>query len=162
MADYVIEHWTSARSVLGNTQDNAITISVDNRAATRQAIIHALSGRGYKLIERSECHAKPPTGAAKESHWDYRDIVLHHTGRSYSCGALSIDEMRRMQTEDMSRSPPFDDAGYHYAILCQGEIYEGRDIRFIGEHVAGDNHWEDRNCASCRPCPSRRGLSGGI
>ncbi|WP_250503551.1 MULTISPECIES: peptidoglycan recognition family protein [unclassified Caballeronia] len=137
--DYKIEHWTSSRSALGSSKDDAIAISVNNRAATRQAIINALSRKGYKLIERSEWHAKPPRKVLKDSYWDYQDIVLHHAGRSYSCGAPSIEEMQRVQAEDMSRSPPFDDAGYHYAISCQGEIYEGRDIRFTGEHVAGDN-----------------------
>jgi hypothetical protein len=138
-SDYTIEHWTSSRTVKGNTRDNAVTIRVNNRAATRQAIIHALARQGYRLIERSEWHAKPPRGVLKESHWDYHDIVLHHAGRSYSCGAPSIEEMQRVQTEDMGRTPPFDDAGYHYAVSCQGEIYEARDIRFVGEHVAGSN-----------------------
>jgi hypothetical protein len=137
--DYKIEHWTSSRSAPGSSKDDAIVVSVNNRAATRQAIISALSRKGYKLIERSEWHAKPPRKVLKESYWDYKDIVLHHAGRSYSCGAPSIEEMQRVQAEDMGRSPPFDDAGYHYAISCQGEIYEGRDIRFTGEHVAGDN-----------------------
>ncbi|SAL29776.1 N-acetylmuramoyl-L-alanine amidase [Caballeronia cordobensis] len=140
--DYKIEHWTSNCSAAGSTKDEAIFISVNNRAATRKAIINALSRKGYRLIERSEWHAKPPRGALMESHWDYRDIVLHHAGRSYSCGAPSIEEMQRVQAEDMDRNPPFEDAGYHYAISCHGEIYEGRDIRFTGEHVAGDNTGE--------------------
>ncbi|WNC94350.1 peptidoglycan recognition family protein [Paraburkholderia sp. FT54] len=75
----------------------------------------------------------------RESHWDYRDIVIHHAGRSYSCGAPSIQEIRRAQREDMSRAEPFDDIGYHYAVSCQGEIYEGRDIRYIGEHISVGN-----------------------
>jgi hypothetical protein len=138
-ADYDIEHWTSTRSALGGSKNNAISISVDNQAATRHVIINALRKQGYQLIERSDWHAKPPSGNLRESHWDYQDIVLHHAGRSYSCGAPSIEEIQRVQAEDMVRSPPFDDTGYHYAISCQGEIYEGRDIRFTGEHVAGDN-----------------------
>lgn len=32
-----------------------------------------------------------------------------------------------------------DDIGYHYAIDCFGNIYEGRDIRFKGEHVREHN-----------------------
>ncbi|WP_087087025.1 peptidoglycan recognition protein family protein [Caballeronia catudaia] len=137
--DYKIEHWTSSCSAVGSRKDDAITISVNNRAAIRKAIINALSREGYKLIERSDWHAKPPRGTLRESQWDYSDIVLHHAGRSYSCGAPSIDEMQRLQAEDMGRSPPFDDAGYHYAVSCQGEIYEARDIRFIGEHIDKGN-----------------------
>ncbi|SAL43266.1 N-acetylmuramoyl-L-alanine amidase [Caballeronia arvi] len=137
--NYNIEHWTSACTTFGSTKDDVIPVSVNNRAATRRAIIDELARQGCPLIERSTWHAKPPRGAMRQSHWDYHDIVLHHAGRSYSCGASSIEEMRRMQEEDMGRSAPFDDAGYHYAISCQGEIYEARDIRYIGEHVAGDN-----------------------
>lgn len=139
MADYTIEHWTIAQTKADGSKKDAVAIRVDDRAATRQAIITQLKGRGYTLIERSSWHAQPPRPGMRSSHWDYRDIVIHHAGRSYSCGALSIEEMKRVQAEDMGRSPPFNDAGYHYAISCQGEIYEARDIRFIGEHVAGDN-----------------------
>ncbi|WP_250450038.1 hypothetical protein [Caballeronia sp. ATUFL_M2_KS44] len=138
-SDYNISHWTKTRTSSDSSRTTAISIAVNNQGATRQAIIKALARSGYSLIERSAWHAKPPRGALRESHWDYHDIVLHHAGRSYSCGAPSIQEMQRVQAEDMGRSPPFDDAGYHYAISCQGEIYEAGDIRFTGEHVAGDN-----------------------
>ncbi|VXC63315.1 N-acetylmuramoyl-L-alanine amidase family 2 [Burkholderia sp. 8Y] len=137
--DYGIRHWTRAHSAAGNTRDTATAISVNNQGATRQAIINALARSGYPLVERSAWHAKPPRGVLRESHWDYHDVVLHHAGRSYSCGSPSIQEMQRLQAEDMGRIPPFNDAGYHYAISCQGEIYEARDVRFTGEHVAGDN-----------------------
>ncbi|KIG02432.1 peptidoglycan recognition protein family protein [Caballeronia concitans] len=138
-SDYNISHWTKTRTSSESSRTSAISIAVNNRGATRQAIITALARSGYSLIERSSWHAIPPRGVLRESHWDYHDIVLHHAGRSYSCGAPSIQEMQRVQAEDMGRSPPFNDAGYHYAISCQGEIYEARDIRFTGEHVAGDN-----------------------
>jgi hypothetical protein len=140
MSDYKIEHWTAGQTVpLDDNDGSSVSISVNNRAATRQAIITALGKNGHKLIERSSWHAQPPRESMRESHWDYRDIVIHHAGRSYSCGASSIAEMQRVQTEDMGRNPAFDDVGYHYAVSCQGDIYEGRDIRFIGEHVASDN-----------------------
>lgn len=139
MADYTIEHWTNAQTTADGNKKDAVAIRVDDRAATRQAIITQLRRKGYPLIERSSWHAQPPHPGMRPSHWDYQDIVIHHAGRSYSCGAPSIAEMQRVQAEDMGRSPPFNDAGYHYAVSCQGEIYEARDIRFIGEHVAGNN-----------------------
>jgi len=140
MADYSRgNYWSSSITEKNDSKQNAISISVDDRAATRQAIINALARKGYWLVERSAWHAKPPRGVMRESRWDYQDIVIHHAGRSYSCGAPSIEGMRRVQAEDMDRNPPFDDAGYHYAVSCQGEIYEARDIRFVGEHVAGSN-----------------------
>ncbi|WP_414444142.1 peptidoglycan recognition family protein [Burkholderia sp. 22PA0106] len=138
-ADYNIEHWTSAPIVLEGGKNNAISIPVNDRAATRQAIITTLARKGHKLIERSSWHAEAPRAAMRESHWDYQDIVIHHAGRSYSCGAPSMTEIQRAQRDDMRRSIPFDDIGYHYAISCQGVIYEGRDIRYVGEHVSGGN-----------------------
>ena len=139
MSDYRIEHWITGRTVLEKDTNSPMVVTVNNQAATRQAIITALSKQGYTLIERSSWHAKPSQGEMRDSHWDYQHIVIHHAGRSYSCGTPSIDQIRRVQTEDMDRSPAFSDAGYHYAISCQGEIYEARDIRFIGEHVSGGN-----------------------
>jgi hypothetical protein len=139
VADYTIDRWTTAHTTADGSKNDAIAIRVDDRAGTRQAIITQLKQKGYTLIERSNWHAQPPRPGLRQSHWDYQDIVIHHAGRSYSCGAPSIEEMQRVQKEDMSRSPPFNDAGYHYAVSCEGEIYEARDIRFTGEHVAGDN-----------------------
>jgi len=140
MADYGNSiYWISASIKKDGGKHNAVAIPVDDRAATRHALINALARKGYELIERSAWHAKSPRGAMRESHWDYHDIVLHHAGRSYSCGAPSIEEIHRVQAEDMGRSRSFDDVGYHYAVSFQCEIYEARDIRFIGEHVAGSN-----------------------
>lgn len=65
-ADYTIKHWTTATTEVGSTKDDAIEITVNNRAATREAIIFALNKRGYTLVERSEWHAKPPSGAMGE------------------------------------------------------------------------------------------------
>jgi len=59
--------------------------------------------RVYPLIERSSWHAQPPHPGMRPSHWDYQDIVIHHAGRSYSCGAPSIEEIQRVQAEDMGR-----------------------------------------------------------
>jgi len=46
--------------------------------------------------------------------------------------------MHDAQNYDMEKHS-FDDIGYHYAVSCPGELIEGRDIRFKGSHVAGDN-----------------------
>jgi hypothetical protein len=138
-ADYDIEHWTSARSQMGGGKRDAIPIFVNNRAATRQAIITKLKKKGHRLIERSAWHAVPPRDALTEANWDYRDIVLHHAGRSYGCAvgeAHAIEQIQRAQTYDMGK---FSDIAYHYAVSCSGELIEARDIRFTGAHVAGSN-----------------------
>jgi hypothetical protein len=141
MADYKIEHWTSGQTALDGDKGKDISISVNNRAATRQAIITHLKQKGYSLLERSSWGARPPKNALTPSNWDYRDIVIHHAGRSYSCAMNehgAIEQMKEAQSYDMDRHD-FDDIGYHYAVSCPGEVIEARDIRFTGSHVMGNN-----------------------
>ncbi|SEA32684.1 peptidoglycan recognition protein family protein [Paraburkholderia sartisoli] len=141
MADYDIVHWTSAHTSLDSSRNDAVSIFVDDRAATRQAIITRLKARGYRVLERSSWEAKPPTQGMTASNWNYRDIVIHHAGHSYSCAVNaqgSIEQMKKVQDYDMA-TQKFYDVGYHYAVSCPGEIIEARDIRFIGSHVLGDN-----------------------
>lgn len=140
-ADYVIEHWTTAHTIKSGDKQNAVTIAVDDRAATRQAIISRLKQKGFRLRERSSWGARPPKNALTPSHWNYRDIVIHHAGRSYSCAVSepgATEQIRAAQSYDMDRHG-FDDIAYHYAVSCLGEVIEARDIRFTGSHVMGDN-----------------------
>lgn len=67
MADYNVEHWTSGQTTLDGDKGNAISISVNDRAATRQAIIALLKKKGYPLLERSSWAAKPPKHALTPS-----------------------------------------------------------------------------------------------
>ncbi|HEY4801594.1 MAG TPA: N-acetylmuramoyl-L-alanine amidase [Paraburkholderia sp.] len=141
MADYNIEHWTTSHTVKGGDKHSAVSIPVNDRAATRQAIITGLKRKGYSLVERSSWGARPPKNALTPSHWDYHDIVIHHAGRSYSCAVNeqgAIEQMKTAQSYDMD-SHEFDDISYHYAVSCPGELIEARDIRFIGSHVKGNN-----------------------
>jgi hypothetical protein len=59
-------------------------------------------------------------------------IALHHAGRSYSCG---VGSEQMLDTQAKQQGKIFDDFSYHFAIDCAGIIYEGRDIRFKGEHL---------------------------
>jgi len=139
--DYNIEHWTSACTMVGSSKDDAVSIKVDDRSATRQAVITQLKQKGYTLRERSSWGAMPPKNTLTPSHWDYRDIVIHHAGHSYSCAVDehgAIEQMKKVQSYDMGERS-FDDVGYHYAVSCPGEVIEARDIRFTGPHVKGDN-----------------------
>lgn len=141
MADYEIRHWTSSRTMLDGDKLGAIAISVNDRAATRQAIITHLKGKGYALVARSSWKARAPANPLSPTNWDYRDIVVHHAGHSYTCsgtGRSAIDQMKKVQSYDVDVQK-FDDVGYHYAIACTGELIEARDIRFTGSHVKGDN-----------------------
>jgi N-acetylmuramoyl-L-alanine amidase len=144
MTDYTIEHWTSGQTSLEGVTGDAILVPVNNRAATRQAIITRLKQKGYTLLERSSWGAKPPDlSRIQPSHWDFRDVVIHHAGRSYQCAVNqngAIAQMQKAQTYDMQERPDaFADFAYHYAVSCPGELIEGRDIRYTGSHVEGDN-----------------------
>jgi hypothetical protein len=139
--DYNIEHWTSASTMVDSSREDAVSIKVDDRSATRQAVITRMKQKGYTLLERSSWGAMPPKNTLTPSHWDYHDIVIHHAGRSYSCAVSehgAIEQMKRVQSYDMG-GQSFDDVAYHYAVSCPGEVFEARDIRFTGSHVKGNN-----------------------
>ncbi|WP_341312610.1 peptidoglycan recognition family protein [Paraburkholderia sp. IMGN_8] len=139
LADYKIEHWTSTQTVLDGEKQETVSISVNDRAATRQAIINRARQGGMNFVERSDWAAHKNRSARMTNDWDYSKIAIHHAGRSFSCGpaALQLQEIQDMQ---MGKSvAPSDDIGYHYALDCYGNIFEGRDIRFKGENVHNYN-----------------------
>jgi hypothetical protein len=107
-----------------------VPVTVNDRAATREAIIRMVGSLGSQFVERSSWRALKGK-SSMASDWDYTMIALHHAGRSYSCGN-GAEQMRETQKEQLGR---FDDVSYHYGIDCQGVVYEGRDIRLKGENV---------------------------
>lgn len=110
-------------------------VKVDDKAATRQAIIVALRRENIEFKTRSDWKAKE---AAKtpDPDWDYKAIAIHHAGNSYSCTADGADELRKVETTDISS---FGQISYHYAVDCQGVVYEALDIRYRGAHIEGGN-----------------------
>lgn len=114
-----------------------MVVTVNDRAATRQAIIHTLRGKGAQFLERSQWHARSTEDSKQKNDWNFTKIAIHHAGRAYRCGS-GLQQM--FQVQNMHRyEKKFDDIGYHYAIDCMGDIYEGRDIRFKGEHLEHNN-----------------------
>lgn len=108
-----------------------IPISVNDRAATREAIIKKVQSLNATFVERSSWGAvkgKPDM----EMDWDYSMIALHHAGRSHSC-TPGAEQMQEIQKGHLSQK--YDDIGYHYGIDCTGQILEGRDIRLQGSSV---------------------------
>lgn len=108
-----------------------ISITVNDRAATREAIIREVRSFGHRFVERSEWGAHKSTGPLNDD-WDYSMIALHHAGRSYSCGSGT---KQMLATQEAQQAKKFFDIGYHFGIDCSGAIYEGRDIRFKGSNV---------------------------
>lgn len=112
-----------------------IPIKVDHKAATRQAIIVELRRAKREVKTRSEWKAKD---AAKtlNADWDYQGIALHHAGNSFSCEADSDGQIHKIEQIDLKK---FKQVSYHYAIGCDGVIYEALDIRNKGSHIAEGN-----------------------
>ena len=111
-------------------------VRVDDKAATRQAVIVRLRKAGYTFKARSDWQAVAPKRDLAPD-WDYTQIASHHAGNSFSCAAAGDDQMRSAQAKEMAGR--FDDVSYHYAVDCAGTIYEARDIRFKGAHVDRGN-----------------------
>jgi len=108
-----------------------IPITVNDRAATREAIIKKVRSLNTTFLERSSW------GAVKGKRdmvmdWDYTMIALHHAGRSHSC-TPGAEQMQEIQKGHLSQK--YDDIGYHFGIDCTGQVYEGRDIRLQGSSV---------------------------
>ncbi|MCC6076708.1 peptidoglycan recognition family protein [Pseudomonas sp. GCM10022188] len=112
-----------------------VAITVNDRAATREAIIRKVRSLGHQFVERSGWRAIPAKDGM-ESDWDYSMVAFHHAGRSYRCGHGG-DQMRDTQEEQLDKK--YDDIAYHFGIDCSGTIYEGRDIRLKGGSVRGYN-----------------------
>lgn len=126
---------TKAQEVKIGQPLDPVAVIVDDRAATREAIIRKVRSLEHQFVERSEWGAI----SAKDrmaSDWDYSMIAFHHAGRSYSCGH-GADQMKDTQEEQVGNK--YDDIAYHFGIDCSGVIYEGRDIRLKGGSVRGYN-----------------------
>jgi hypothetical protein len=87
------------------------------------------------FVERPDWAAHKNRSERMRDDWDYTRIAVHHAGRSFACGPAAL-QMQEIQDMQMGRSTTAsDDIGYHYALDCFGNVFEGRDIRFKGENV---------------------------
>ncbi|WP_016833043.1 peptidoglycan recognition family protein [Herbaspirillum lusitanum] len=114
---------------------NTVQVKVNHKAATRQGIIVEIRRKKFEFKTRSDWKAKEPATSPNPD-WDYKAIALHHAGNSYSCAADGAAELWKAETTDISS---FGHLSYHYAIDCQGVIYEALDMRFRGAHIEGGN-----------------------
>lgn len=108
-----------------------VAITVNDRAATREAIIRKVRSLRHQFVEHSQWGAHKAKGSLTDD-WGYTMIALPHAGRSCSCGSGS-EQM--LETQKGHQDERYDDIGYHFGIDCSGIVYEGRDIRFKGSSV---------------------------
>lgn len=135
MTETAFETIASPQEIIPGTAMCPIPITVNDRAATREAIIRKANELGHQFVTRSEWHAlKGKDNMVND--WDYTMIALHHAGRSFECGS-GAEQMLEIQDEHMDHR--YDDIGYHYGVDCSGVIYEGRDIRLKGSSVRNYN-----------------------
>ncbi|MBN6076111.1 N-acetylmuramoyl-L-alanine amidase [Aggregatibacter actinomycetemcomitans] len=128
-----------------NGEGQEYCIEIDDKAATRQAIINYINAHldkdgAQKFVERSGWKAVQPKNIL-DNDWNYNSIVIHHQGNSnwgFICGNAE-EETRKVQENEMVGRQNFDDIAYHYVVSCDGIVLEGRDIRFIGSHVNANN-----------------------
>jgi hypothetical protein len=122
------------------SQDISRPSAEDQHAGTRKAIIAAIRAKGASFVERRDWAARPVDTSKMTPDWNYSSIAIHHAGRSFSCGPIGMAalQMQEIQSEQMSRIKA-EDIGYHFALDCNGIVYEGRDIRFKGENVRAHN-----------------------
>lgn len=139
MADdvhYKPQHWTKAQAEADYKNKTAIRVTVNDRAATRQAIIDLVRKQGVKFVERSSWDAHKFKPDTVTNDWDYQAIALHHAGNSFSCSANSVKQMQKVEGIDTGS---FKQPSYHYAVDCQGVVFEAQDIRFKGTHIEKGN-----------------------
>lgn len=133
---YVIKHWSHTKAEADYKNKPATVITVNDRAATREAIIAMTRRSGMEFIPRSDWAAHKNKPESMQNDWNYSGIAIHTAGRSYSCGPAAL-QLQKIQELHLGKGWP--DIGYHYAIDCFGNIYEGRDIRFKGTHLSNYN-----------------------
>lgn len=134
-ADYEATRWTSLQTTSGSGKDDAIDIAIDDRAATRQAILDAVKADGARVVTTSDWHPKE-AAVPVEDDWNYSAIVVHHAGNSYQCSADGLEQLRKAEITDIHS---FGRMSYHYAIDCAGILYESLDIRKKGAHLSNGN-----------------------
>lgn len=133
--DYKPEHWSNAFAIQDYQNHSPIVVTVNNRAATRAAIIQQVRQKKMEFIERSSWHAHKNRAEEMKDDWDYTMIAIHHAGRSSVCGPGAFQLLDIQNSQMANKVEPKDDISYHYAIDCNGGVYEARDIRFKGEHL---------------------------
>lgn len=92
-----------------------------------------------KIVSRQEWKAKDAMGAMQQH--TIRHITIHHTASPQKEGITIEKKMQNLQSFSQSESrlasgknkPAWADVPYHYYIAVDGQIAEGRDIRYTGD-----------------------------
>ena len=105
-------------------------IKIDDKAATRSAILTFIKKNGVQVVTSSEWSLKKSVASPD---WNFKSIAIHHSGNSFSCSADNYDQLKKIEAKSSKQLT------YHYAISCDGIVYELLDIRFKGSHIDNGN-----------------------
>jgi len=92
-----------------------------------------------KILSRQEWKAKDAIGKM-QSH-TLQHITIHHTASPQKKGITIEKKMQNLQNFSQSKSrlasgkdkPAWPDVPYHYYVAVDGQIAEGRDIKYVGD-----------------------------
>lgn len=101
-----------------------------NPAEDQQAVEDAIAS-DVGIVRRSGWSAGNPRHAL-ETDWNYDSIVIHNSGHGH------LDTMAKIQGFDFD-TRHWDDIAYHYGIMPDGTIFEGRELRYKGADVKNQN-----------------------
>jgi N-acetylmuramoyl-L-alanine amidase len=126
------------RSNANHNQEKAPTGVNQNQAANTSTA--ALPNRPRpRILSRQEWNAKDSIGKMRPH--TLQHITIHHTA-SPQKGELSLEKkMQSLQNFSQSESrlasgkhkPAWPDIPYHYYIAVDGQIAEGRDLKYVGD-----------------------------
>lgn len=105
-------------------------VKLDDRAATRAAILTFIKKNGVQVVTSSEWSLKKSVASPD---WNFKSIAIHHSGNSFSCSADNYEKLKKIEEKSVKQLT------YHYAISCDGVVYELLDIRFKGMHINNGN-----------------------
>jgi len=138
MSDLKQSEFLTKVDLIESTKDakpKLFEFKINDKAATRQAIIASLRNTGVQVKTRSDWNAKPgpkPDGPD----WNYYGIAIHHAGNSYEITANNIEQIKKLEETDIKKSGH---VSYHYIVTGDGMVYEGLDIREKGAHIQDGN-----------------------
>lgn len=113
--------------------------TVDRNPTENLSIDATADAARPRILSRSEWNAKEAVGEMEEH--SLRHITIHHTASPQKQGVSVEKKMQNLQTFSQSegrlasggKKPAWPDVPYHYYIAVDGQIAEGRDIKYVGD-----------------------------
>ncbi len=96
----------------------------------RKAVMDQIAA-DLKIKRRGDWSARP-AARPLETDWNYNAIVVHNSGHNH------LDDMQKIQDFDLDKRD-WEDIAYHFGIMPDGSIFEGRQLIYKGGDVKMQN-----------------------